>query len=129
MFHFVAKEYLEASILDPYNTQEFATLSPEEPSPEQIEDLAAAREGAARLSWKPYMHYPALPHLLHRLKRLPTLLVWGKDDQIVPLSAADVYHESIEGSQLAILNNCGHRPELEKTEEFVDLVRKFLADD
>ena len=31
------------------------------------------------------MHYPALPHLLRRLRRVPTLIVWGRQDAIVPL--------------------------------------------
>lgn len=127
MFLVVAKEYLETSILDPANTEEFNILSPEEPTPEQAEAWEAAREGASRLAWKPYMHYRALPHLLRRLKRLPTLIVWGRDDPVIPLSAAEVFNESIEGSQLAVLDNCGHQPEIEKSDEFVKLVHKFLT--
>ncbi len=128
MFLVVAKEYIEACVLDPAKTREFKQLSPDEPTPEQAEAWEAAREAAARLSWKPYMHYPGLPYLLRRLKRLPTLIVWGRDDPIIPLSAADVYHTSIEGSRLAVLDDCGHLPEIEKPEEFVSLVRKFLSD-
>lgn len=127
MFLVVAKEYLEECILDPANTEDFRLLSPDEPTPEQIESWEAAREGAARLAWKPYMHYPALPHLLSRLKRLPTLIVWGKEDPIIPLSAAEVYHNSIKGSQLAVMDQSGHQPEIERPDEFVALVRKFMS--
>ena len=73
------------------------------------------------------MHYPGLPHLVRRLKRLPTLIVWGRQDPIVPLSAGHVYHESIEGSRLVVLDNCGHHPEIEKSDEFARLVRGFLS--
>jgi pimeloyl-ACP methyl ester carboxylesterase len=72
------------------------------------------------------MHYPALPYLLPRLKRLPTLIIWGRQDPIVPLSAGQLYHNSIPGSRLSIIDNCGHRPEVEKPDEFIRLVQEFL---
>ena len=74
------------------------------------------------------MHNPNLPHLLHRLKRLPTLLVWGREDGVVPLSAGQKYNESIPGSRLAVMDDCGHRPELERPAEFVAIVREFLEE-
>ena len=127
MFLVVAKEYLTTSFLDPSKTPEFQQICPDDPSPEQAETWAVAREQASRLGWRPYMHYRGLPHLLRRVKNLPTLIAWGKQDAIVPLSAAEMYHESIEGSQLVILDDCGHRPEVEKPDEFVRLVREFLS--
>ena len=54
-------------------------------------------------------------------------MVWGKEDTIVPLSAGQVYQENIKGSRLAVINNCGHHPEIEKSEEFLSLVKEFLA--
>ena len=128
MFLVVAKEFLEESILDPENTAEFESICPAEPTPEQVENWEVAREQACRLTWRPYMHYRALPHLLRRLKTLPTQIIWGRENPIVPISAAQVYHESIPGSELAIIDNCGHRPEIERPDEFVDLVKGFLAD-
>ena len=74
------------------------------------------------------MHYPGLPHLVHRLKRLPTLIVWGRQDTIVPLSAGQAYHQAIPGSRLVVLNNCGHRPEVERSDEFVREVQRFLSE-
>ncbi len=127
MFLVVGKDYITSGFLDPAGTEELATLCPDEPTPEQKEAWEVAREEACRLSWRPYMHYPALPYLLGRLKGLPTLIVWGKQDPIVPVSAAQVYHESIPGSRLEVLDGCGHHPEIEKTDRFVGLVREFLA--
>ena len=80
------------------------------------------------MGWRPYMHYPGLPHLLHRLRKLPTLIVWGRQDAIVPLSAGEAYHQAIPGSRLVVLDPCGHRPEIEQADEFVRLVREFLQD-
>ena len=128
MFLVVAKEFLTESFLDPETTPEFQKICPEEPTPEQIEYWEVAREQACRLTWRPYMHYRGLPHLLVRLKSLPTQIIWGRQNPIVPLSAAHVYHESIPGSDLAVIDNCGHRPEIERPDEFVRLVRGFLAD-
>lgn len=128
LFQVVAKSYITASVANPANTPEFQTVCPDSPSPEQLEAWDVAREEACRLTWKPYMHYPALPNLLRRLKGLPTLILWGRQDAIVPLSAAQLYHQSIPGSRLTVLDHCGHRPEVERPEEFVRLVHRFLAD-
>lgn len=127
MFLIVAREYLEAGILDPNTTQEFPSFCPEEPSPEQVESWEVAREEACRLGWRPFMYHPALPHLLGRLKDLPTLLVWGEQDAVIPTSAGEAYQQAIQGARLEILPNCGHHPELERTAEFVGLVRDFFA--
>ena len=127
MFLVIAREYIAEGVLDPANTPEFQVVCPDEATPEQLEAWEVAREESCRLSWKPYMHYPGLPHLLRRLKSLPTLIVWGKQDAIIPASAAEVFHDSIPGSRLALLDKCGHRPELEKTDEFTKLVSEFFS--
>jgi len=127
MFLIVAKEYLKVSFLDPNSTLEYPIICPEEASPEQVELWELAREEACRLSWRPYMHHQALPHLLGRLKDLPTLLVWGEQDPVIPVSAGEAYQQAIQGARLEILSGCGHHPESEKTEEFVGLIRNFFA--
>jgi pimeloyl-ACP methyl ester carboxylesterase len=128
MFLEVTKELLTTSFLDPDNTPEFQRLCPDTPSPEQVEAWEVAREEACRLGWRPYMHDPSLPHLLRRLKKLPTLIVWGQQDAIVPVSVAEAYHTSIPGSRLAILEHCGHHPEIEHADEFVRLTHTFLSE-
>ena len=128
MFLVVPRDYIVAGFLDPEATPEFGEVCPEEPSAELNEAWAVAREEACRLSWRPYMHNLAMPNLVRRLKRVPTQIIWGREDNIVPVSAGQVYHDSIPGSRLDILDGCGHRPELEKTDEFLSLVKGFLAD-
>ena len=73
------------------------------------------------------MYYPALPLLLQRLKRLSTLVVWGREDAIVPLSAGELYNRSIPGSSLVVLDKCGHQPQIEQADHFVELIQDFLA--
>jgi 4,5:9,10-diseco-3-hydroxy-5,9,17-trioxoandrosta-1(10),2-diene-4-oate hydrolase len=63
---------------------------------------------------------------LHRLKRVPTLIVWGREDPIVPLSAGAAYQAAIPGSRLVVLDRCGHHPHIEHPEAFVQHVQEFL---
>ena len=55
------------------------------------------------------------------------MIVWGREDRIVPVSAGHAYNRAIAGSELLVLDNCGHRPEIEHTSRFVNRVRDFLA--
>ena len=127
IFQVVAGNYLESSLYDPANTPEFEVICPNDPGPEVLDAWESAREGACVVSWRPYMHYPNLPHLLPRLKRLPTLIIWGREDSIVPLSAGELYHSSIPGSKLVVIDKCGHRPEVEHPDRVVEVVSEFLA--
>ena len=127
MFLVVAKDYLAKGILTPQEVEEFELICPEEVSPEQLESWALAREESSRLGWKPYMHDLSLPNLLNRLKELPTLLVWGKEDQIVPPSAAEIFSDSIDKSQVVLLDNCGHQPEIEHPDKFAQIVDDFVS--
>jgi pimeloyl-ACP methyl ester carboxylesterase len=84
------------------------------------------REMASRLCWTPYMHNPSLPDYL-KLVRVPALIVWGKNDGIVPISCAEIYHEVLQGSTLHVIDQCGHVPQIEKPDEFLEVTQSFLA--
>ena len=127
MFLSTATEYIADAVLDPAATPEFPQVCPDEPTPEQVEAWEVARQQSSLLAWKPYMYDPALPHLLRRARKVPTLIVWGKEDRIVPLSVGEAYHEAMPESRLELIDSCGHRPEIERPEEFVKLVEEFLA--
>jgi pimeloyl-ACP methyl ester carboxylesterase len=60
------------------------------------------------------------------LKTLQTLIVSGKQDSIVPIDSMRIYNESIPGSSLSLIDQSGHRPEIEKPEEFLKLLINFL---
>jgi pimeloyl-ACP methyl ester carboxylesterase len=62
---------------------------------------------------------------LHRIKT-PTLIVWGADDGLAPVVYAEEFHRRIAGSQVAIVPNSGHIPEVEQLDTTLDLVRRFL---
>ncbi len=127
MFLVVAKVYLTRGFADPENSPEYQELYGGDPTPEQADAWEYAREEASRLTWRPYMHYPNLAPLLHRLKRVPTLIVWGREDVIVPVGAGEAYHAAIPGSRLAVLEGCGHHPEIEQADAFVQHIQEFLG--
>lgn len=61
-----------------------------------------------------------------RAVKAPTLIVWGKYDELASAAGADRLEKAIPGSKKVIIDNCGHMPQLEKTSEFNQLVREFL---
>lgn len=58
--------------------------------------------------------------------RVPTLIVHGAKDTIVPLSWAQRAHKLIKNSKLEIIYHCGHMPPVEEPEQFNLIVRRFL---
>ena len=73
------------------------------------------------------MHDPALPPLLERLRNIPALVIWGREDRIVPLECGELYRKAVYGAQLAVIDRCGHFPHLEKPTEFWRTVSPFLG--
>ena len=127
MFLIVSKEFITAGVHNPEASPEFAKVCPDEPTPELVEIWETAREEACRLTWRPYMHDRSLPHRPGRLKNLPTLIAWGRNDAVVPPSAGEVYNASIAGSRVVTLENCGHRLDLEKPAELAGHLREFFG--
>jgi 2-hydroxymuconate-semialdehyde hydrolase len=79
------------------------------PEPRQAAlDALAAPEDALR----------ALPH--------ETLVVHGREDRVIPLSASLRLHELIPASQLHVFGRCGHWTQIERRTEFLHLLRAFL---
>jgi pimeloyl-ACP methyl ester carboxylesterase len=127
LFLLTGQAYLRASVLDPERTPEFAALYGADQTPEQFEAWEECRAETARVAWQPYMYNPSLPHLLGGVRDVPTLIVWGEEDRVVPRSAAEVYRRAIRGSKLVLLPECNHRPEIEKREEFTRELTSFLG--
>jgi pimeloyl-ACP methyl ester carboxylesterase len=127
LFIRTSRKFLDESVLNPSRTPEFASLYSGEETSEQFEAWEDARSETARLAWSPYLFNHSLPHLLEGVSGLPTLLIWGAQDEIVPLSASEVYKQSIPGAELSVFEQCGHHPEIEKSNEFIKTVQQFLG--
>ncbi|MDO8435017.1 MAG: alpha/beta hydrolase [Candidatus Binatus sp.] len=125
IFPMTMRTHLRATVADPLHTPEFTKIYGGEMTPVQFEAFEEARAESARIGWEPYMHNPSLPHLLEGLS-LPTLLIWGDHDRVVPRGCVDAYRRVIKGAQVQVIQGAGHRPEIENCGEFVKGVRNFL---
>jgi pimeloyl-ACP methyl ester carboxylesterase len=57
---------------------------------------------------------------------VPTLVVWGKQDALLPIESGERYAKEITGAKFVTFDKCGHVPPVEKTAEFVGAVTAFL---
>jgi pimeloyl-ACP methyl ester carboxylesterase len=125
-FQMMAPDQLRATVRDPEATPEFDQLFGGI-GPQAFSLMEEARAQTARLAWQPFMHNPSLGRLLEVVDSLPTLLIWGAQDAIVPISAANDYQRAIKNSKLVAFENCGHRPEVEMRDRFVREIQNFLG--
>ncbi len=58
--------------------------------------------------------------------KIPTLLIWGLNDNITPPRVAHEFHKLIPNAQLHFIDKCGHVPMMEHPEEFNQIVGQFL---
>jgi pimeloyl-ACP methyl ester carboxylesterase len=68
----------------------------------------------------------SLAHRIPELK-LPTLIIWGGRDRLLPPDDAERFHRDIAGSTLVIFDDLGHAPEEEDPERTVVPVKRFLG--
>ena len=119
-------ELQELAFYDVNQIEEREKLFPATLTPEQIALSENSQIMAQLLCWKPYMHNPKLVHRLRRVKA-PTLIVWGRDDRLVPLAHGEAYGKAIHGAQLKVIERCGHAPQIERPAEMAAILREFLA--
>jgi pimeloyl-ACP methyl ester carboxylesterase len=63
---------------------------------------------------------------LYLAAHLPTLIVWGGRDRMVPVTHAAAAHESLPGSELVIFERAGHFPQNEEPDAFASALSTFL---
>jgi pimeloyl-ACP methyl ester carboxylesterase len=78
----------------------------------------------AKLSWQPRLYNPHLKKWLHRIT-VPTQILWGDQDKVIPTPYGRAYQALIPGSRLQIFADCGHVPQIEKKDEFVAAIADF----
>ena len=99
-------------------------------------DYVRGSQGAYRTvawDWKladrmtmPSRHNPRLVQSLGSL-RIPTLIVWGEHDAMVPAEIGESYRSAIPGAELCVIRNCGHAVYMERPDAFLANVLPFLA--
>ena len=83
------------------------------------------RLATAKLAWQPRLYNPDLHKWLHRIT-VPTLILWGADDKVLPAAYGPPYRDLIPGARLEVIAGCGHVPQVEKHDEFIRLVTRFI---
>ena len=60
--------------------------------------------------------------------KIPTLIIWGVEDKVIPMEHAEIFRKNIAGSKLVKIERAGHAPFVEKPSVVFDLIRRFLVD-
>jgi pimeloyl-ACP methyl ester carboxylesterase len=97
------------------------------PSEEQEMMEARNRLTMAKLAWQPRLHNPHLHKWLHRIS-VPTLLLWGDDDKVMPPAYGPAFARLIPGARLKVIAKCGHLPQVERMEEWVESIVAFAQE-
>jgi pimeloyl-ACP methyl ester carboxylesterase len=63
---------------------------------------------------------------LYLAAAMPTLIVWGDNDPIIPVGHGREAHDAMPGSRLEIFEGVGHFPHVEVPDEFVAALTDFI---
>lgn len=96
------------------------------PSEEEADLMLKNEFITAKLAWDPRFYSRQLHKWLHRID-LPTLISWGDSDKIFPVDYAIAYGRMIPGARVEIFPSCGHLPQVEKMDDFVDVFTGFAG--
>ena len=97
---------------------------PAAPDPDFMADRYREATTVTRLLWEHPLD-PKLMRYLHRIT-VPTLILWGEEDKLVPVQQAEVWRRAIPGAEVRTYPGAGHLVHLEKPEA-VEAVAKFLG--
>jgi pimeloyl-ACP methyl ester carboxylesterase len=116
----------EEAVRNLYHDQTFAdrilALTPDEA---QMDLMLKNRFTVAKLGWQPRWFNPDLEKWLHRIK-LPSLIVWGDDDKIMPPANAALWCDRLRDARLVMIESCGHLPHVEHAPLVAGHVLDFL---
>jgi pimeloyl-ACP methyl ester carboxylesterase len=117
-------EVLARGFFDHQNAPEYRRLYGDTPIAEFGGLREAGRVMSMKMCFRPYMYDPALPAMLGKI-RVPTLIVWGRDDRIMPLECAQLYKAGIPGATLRVIDDCGHFVHLDQPVTLARAIRAF----
>jgi pimeloyl-ACP methyl ester carboxylesterase len=64
---------------------------------------------------------------LHFFADLPTQIIGGENDQVIPVAHAHAAHTALPGSRLDIIPGAGHDPQMQRPEIVAGLIDDFVA--
>ena len=117
----------EESARNLFHDPEWTKQALDRPVSEAEQTMAMGnRATMARLAWQPRLYNPHLAKWLHRID-MPTLILWGDDDKVIPPAYGKAFAELIPQSRLEVIRNCGHLAHIERKDEFVGHITRFIA--
>src|SRR5215211_1888156 len=117
----------EESVRNLFHDPEWTKQALDRPVSEAEQTMAMGnRATMARLAWQPRLYNPHLAKWLHRID-VPTLILWGDDDKVIPPAYGKAFAELIPQSRLEVIRNCGHLAHIERKDEFVRHITRFIA--
>jgi pimeloyl-ACP methyl ester carboxylesterase len=119
------KQVLDQAFADPRAAPEYARIFGG-----GIAEFGGSREAgrtmSMRMCFRPFMYDPALPGMLGKVQ-VPTLIVWGREDRIVPLECAYQYQQAIPRATVRVLDRCGHFAHFEQPRLLAETISEFVA--
>lgn len=124
-FTFKPPQLLEAALHDPTGPLGQMLLKQFE-SPEMQMEMYRCLASAGKFLWP--IPDKGLKKRIHRIQ-LPTLLLWGASDKLIPPVYGEAFLQAIPGARLVTLPHSGHLPMLEEPDAFVQAVTGFLLEE
>lgn len=119
-----AAQMRAAVFADPHSPAAYS-LIPDVPPQDTMRHYLQSRQLLARFAWQ-FPDNPKLTNYLYRVT-VPTLIVWGEHDTVVPLAHARAYRDGIPQAELVVLPRCGHLPQAEQPAALADTLLTYLA--
>ncbi len=60
--------------------------------------------------------------------QMPTLIVWGMEDRVIPYWQATAAVNRLEQGTLKLISSCGHLPHVEQPKRFISILNEFVGD-
>lgn len=93
---------------------------------EDVLHIARNEEALALYAWEPYLHNPRLRRWLSRI-HISTLVAWGAQDGIVSPDYGRAYADAIPGARFELIDDAGHRAQIEQPDQLTKLIADFTA--
>jgi pimeloyl-ACP methyl ester carboxylesterase len=100
---------------------------PDQPDRERMLRWFTGLAGAAQIGWRaPQLTNPKLGGRLSRIGA-PTILVWGADDRIAPVTHGERWRDALPDARLDVIARAGHCAQLEQPDDIARVLLEFLA--
>lgn len=109
-----------------YYNSKYAEQALSREATEKEQEIAAKNlTTQARVSWE-RNYNPKFPHLLKYIT-VPTCIVWGENDRLIPLPYGREYEKHIKQSKLHVIPECGHMPHIEQKDQCIHIIEQFIG--